>query len=257
MPSGLKNASGQAGGEERVLVAVVRLFSDLERIRKERWYRIPVSARISPFGCRYLALYPTRSCGPMGGKIEYFAPIREVLPVRRRDLLPGEKDHPRAADFYWKVMVGSSRRLEPPVENLCRRRLVFAYTTLSRLHASRELGELFAVPPLEVILARNLRKTGWEFSPQYPVRDKGRIRYRIDFALFPEGSPIALECDHSRWHGKKKRLAADRARDRWLCRHGWRVIRLTEKELLSDGVEVLLREMLRESSLSAPRVSLS
>lgn len=224
---------------------MVRKIADLERFRKERWYRIPVSSRVSPRRCRYLAVYPIRSCGPGGGKIEYYAPIESVVRRRRDRILPGEKSHPRAREVYWKLLLGRPRRLRVPVANLCRRRLTFAYTTLENLRAARELGELFSVPPLEVILADILVRLGVESVPQYAVTDRCRIRYRLDFAVFRAGEKIDLECDHSRWHGVRRRREADRRRDRWLNNRGWRVIRLTEREILSGEAGELVKRTLR------------
>ncbi len=226
------------GDPETVLVGVVRTKADLDRAVKEGWYRIPgtVHFRRRP---RYLALYPVKSCGRAGGKISWYFPVEQAVRRRRIDLLPGEPEHPRAGEWYWKLSLGERVKLSRPVQNRLRRRLAFAYTTLSRLRRAREIGELFGIPPLEEIARRALAAAGIAAREQLVVRNGKKWGYRIDFAVFCRRGKIALECDHSRWHGQPAQRKKDRLRDRRLRRRGWTVIHLPEDAILLEPLAVI------------------
>jgi very-short-patch-repair endonuclease len=221
-----------------VLIGVVKRKKDLEHLRKDRWYRIPshLSFRKSP---RYLAVYPTSRCGSGGGGISFYSTIREITRIRRIELLPEEKSHPRAGEWYWKLHLGPIRRLPHRIENRLRRRVTFAYTTRSRLFQAREIGELFGIPPLEEILRRAIVDNRINPKDQFCVLHKKRCRYRIDFAIFCRKGKIAVECDHSRWHQKPARQKKDRERDRWLKRRGWTVMHFTEGDIMNKRIAVI------------------
>ncbi len=224
---------GEESDPETALVGVVRRKSDLGRAAEEGWYRIPGTVRFRRRP-RYLALYPVRSCGRAGGKISWYAPVVKITRTRRIELLPGEPGHPRAGEWYWKLELGKPVKLPRPVRNRLRRRLTFAYTTIPRLRRAREIGELFGVPPLEEIARRGLAGAGIPAREQFTVRSGKEWRYRIDFAVFCRRGKIALECDHSRWHGQPARKKSDRLRDRRLEKAGWTVRHFSEDAILLE-----------------------
>lgn len=226
------------GDPETVLIGVVRTGADLDRAVKAGWYRVPgtVHFRRRP---RYLALYPVKSCGPAGGGISWYFPVDDVSRRRRIELLPEEGDHPRAGEWYWKLELGERVKLPHPVRNRLRRRVVFAYTTLSRLRRAREIGELFGIPPLEEIARRALAAAGIAAREQVAVRNGKMWSYRIDFAVFCRKGKIALECDHSRWHGQPAQRKKDRLRDRRLRRRGWTVVHLPEDAILLEPLAAI------------------
>lgn len=236
---------------EAVLVGVVRRKPDLDRAVKEGWYRIPgqIHFRRHP---RYLALYPIKSCGRAGGKISWYAPVEEITRHLRRELLPGEPEHPRSGEWYWKLKLGELVKLSHPVQNRLRRRLAFAYTTLSRLRRAREIGELFDIPPLEEIARRALAGAGIPAREQFSVRNGKRCCYRIDFAIFCREGKIALECDHSRWHQQPARRKKDRQRDRRLENRGWTVIHLPEDAILLEPLAAISPLQKLIASLGGP-----
>ena len=67
---------------------------------------------------------------------------------------------------------------------------------------------------------------------------------RVDFA-YP-GVRLLIELDSRRWHGSAQALESDRTRDNRLVLAGWRVIRITWRQLHDDpvGVIALLRGLL-------------
>lgn len=205
---------------------------------RDGWYRIPARIRLRR-RAEYLALYATQRCGREGGRISWYAPIAKVTRRRRASLLPGEPDHLRAGEWYWKLELGERKKLSPPVQNRLRRRLAFAYTTLSRLLRAREIGQLFAIPPLEEIARRALDAAGIPARFQFAVREGRRCRFRLDFAIFCQKGRIALECDHSRWHQQPSRKQQDRLRDRWLRKRGWTVIHFSEDAILMEPLTMI------------------
>lgn len=229
---------GGGADPETVLIGVVRRRADLVRAEREGWYRIPGTVRFRRRP-RYLALYPVRSCGRDGGKISRYWPVTKVSRRRRIDLLPEEPGHPRAGERYWKLELGAPVKLPRPVQNRLRRRLAFAYTTVPRLRRAKEIGELFGVPPLEEIARRGLAGAGISAREQFTVRDGKKWRYRIDFAVFCRRGKIALECDHSRWHGRPAQQKKDLLRDRRLKKAGWTVIHLPEDAILLEPLAVI------------------
>lgn len=60
-------------------------------------------------------------------------------------------------------------------------------------------------------------------------------KYRLDFALFSKsGAKLDIECDGYIFHNNPKAKAKDRARDAFLKKEGWRVVRLAEEDLKED-----------------------
>jgi len=226
-----RRAEGRNPNRNSVLIGVVRRAKDLQLIRKERWYRVPARHRFRR-PVSYIAFYLTAGCGSAGKAISRYAEVKRVSAVPRRTLLPDEKDHPRAEELYLKYELGPVRRLPRRIENRLRRRIFFAYTSLSRLRKAKEIGELFDLPPLEEVMRINLEKSKIAYFPQQCVMEKKKCRYRLDFAIFSPSVKLAVECDHSRWHSRKAQRERDRKRDRWLRRRGWKVLHFSEEDIL-------------------------
>ena len=128
-----------------VLVAVINNAADLRRAAAEGWYRIPQRRAPPRIGADYLAFYQT---GAFNGQEEaqtvtYYAATRRYRLLTRRELLPDESDHPRAADYYYRVEIGPLQRLGQPIPATTFRRITFIHTTLDRLFTARDVRELF------------------------------------------------------------------------------------------------------------------
>jgi hypothetical protein len=82
--------------ESSVLIAVMNHARDLECARDEHWYRIPVRSAPKFFPPDYVAFYLTKPFGQDAFSVRWYAQVRGHELVTRRDLLPGEPDHPRA-----------------------------------------------------------------------------------------------------------------------------------------------------------------
>lgn len=252
-----------------VLVGVLKDRRDLDILKRERWYRIPV--KYAPVrGFQYLAFYQPSSAkaadgGPFsadaprdkaaksksmafeseGKCIRYYARVLGITRAPRRELFPRESAHLRASDPYIRIRIGKLWELSNPIRNTTLRpdpklahgagprRVSFGFTTLARLLASKNILELYGVTPTEEIVGSALHRAGIGAAPEHAISAGGR-RYRLDFAVFCERGRIAIECDNKKAHSGAARKRRDRAKDAALRRAGWTVLRLREREIIFE-----------------------
>lgn len=180
-----------------VLVAVVNNARDLALARERHWYRIPVGRAPRQIAAEYLALYQTSAFGQEGQSIRYFAPILRYHLLTRAELLPDERDHPRAAEQYFKLEIGELQGLERPILNHSHPRLTFLYTTLDRLFQAAEVKDLWLRAAAREKLYAAVRERGLAVECWYPVEMGDRPE--ADLALFgPEGR-LTLYIDEPAW----------------------------------------------------------
>jgi len=216
---------------DTVLVGVLRNRRDRDILFGQRWYRMPlVWAPRRKF--QYLAFYQPAAFGREGKRIEYYGRVVRCSKAKRIKLLPDEPAHPRAGWDYVTVYVGDVRKLDRPVRNVVPRRISFGFTTLERLLKSRDILELYGVVHAERLVAVGLRRAGIRAVPQY--RLKGKRRYCLDFAVFCKKGDVAIECDNKKAHAGSLQRKKDRAKDAYLKKNGWTVIRLPEDDVISD-----------------------
>ena len=132
------------GSSDRVLVAVMNNRRDLAIAREQGWYRIPVKRAPKRVGADYLAFYLTGAFPEeQRHRVLWYAPIRAYRLATRAALLPGEADHPRAQDSYFKIEIGPLQQLARPVISHKLRRITFISTTLTRLLNASEISDLW------------------------------------------------------------------------------------------------------------------
>lgn len=164
-----------------VLVALLNKPRDLEIIRTEHWYRIPVRhAPAHLMQTRYVAFYLTKAFGERKWTIREYAPVRGHELVRRCDLFPEESDHPRARDAYYKLQLGTLIELPRPIVSRHGRRILFIWTTGDKFSRAVELNDLLGRSAADDALWDALKESGIRAERQIVVRDK-RARYRVDF----------------------------------------------------------------------------
>ena len=218
--------------EKQVLIGVVRCKKDLDIILKEHWYRVPLGrCPVQKFA--YLAFYDTSRLGKEGKAIQYYAKVKGVSEVRRVELLPSELEHPRAEEIYRVYQLGRIQRTLQRIENRSRRRISFGFATLQKLLSSEEISQLFDIPPLEDIMAKELERRKIMAYREYPLRLGRMHRYRLDFALIG-AQKIAVECDNEKWHSRAAQRRKDRIRDNILRKKGWTVLRFGSQEVLKS-----------------------
>jgi hypothetical protein len=153
----LDPAEQTASGSPGVLVAVVPSVADWERIQREGWYRIPVQRAPRQIGAEYLAFYHPGCFGALRWSIRSYAAIRQYSLASRRDLVPEEPDHPRAAALYYRLELGPLQALPHPVTSQRLRRVTFVRTDLETLFSANEICDLWRREDPRTRLWRGLR----------------------------------------------------------------------------------------------------
>ncbi len=169
--------------DDRVLVAVMNRPQDFEIARDRGWYRVPEKKAGRGAFFEYVAFYFTTAFPEQKWAIHYYARNLGHELLTRRDLLPGERDHPRAGERYYKLQLGPLQKREPPISSLRWRRVTFIYTTWDRFQAAEEINDLYAEGGEFVDrLYHALRESGLGPERCYPVREAG-VEYVVDLAV--------------------------------------------------------------------------
>jgi len=129
--------------DDRVLVAVVNSPTDWQRVLAEGWYRLP--AKHAPPQVPYidwLAFYFTRAFGGDKWAVHYYSRVIGHELLTRQDMIPTEPNHPRAAEWYYKLILEPPQHKLPPIVADQWRRITFVMTTGDRFEAAREMGDL-------------------------------------------------------------------------------------------------------------------
>ena len=213
-----------------VLVGVLKSKNDRKILLQKHWYRIPI-AFLPKRKFKYIAFYQPVLFGKRGKRIEYYGRITKTEKIKRIDLLPAERLHPRANDDYMKFKFSKIEKLARPIKNIIPRRVSFGFTSLSKLSASRSILELYDVPAIEQIVQKGLDRLGIKTQKEYTISRGGR-RYRLDLVVFCSQGSIAIECDNYKAHSGKQQVKKDETKDAFLGQLGWCVIRLPEKDII-------------------------
>ncbi|OHA21809.1 MAG: hypothetical protein A2849_02660 [Candidatus Taylorbacteria bacterium RIFCSPHIGHO2_01_FULL_51_15] len=227
-----------------VLVGVLKSRADLTILLKEKWYRIPL--RFLPKRLfTHIAFYQPLSLGRKGKRIEYYARVAKREIKKRIELLPRESLHLRAYHDYLKCSFRKVEKLERPIRNTIPRRVSFGFTDLKTLRSAKDILELYHVAPTEQIIEQELQRRNISVTSQYRLslnssfpkgggESSSRRIFRLDLAVFCKNGNLAIECDNRKAHASKRQKLWDTQKDTALKRSGWRVIRLTERDILED-----------------------
>lgn len=249
-----------------VLVAVLKSKDDLKILLKEKWYRIPI-AFLPKRKFTHIAFYQPLKFGKNGKRILYYARVVKREVKKRIELLPSESAHLRARDDYLKCSFLEIKKLKKSIRNIIPRRVSFGFTSLKTLHSARDILQLYHVPPTEQIVERALKRLGIPALSQCRISVNSPLKkgvpessragavyvknktYRLDLAIFCNRGNLAIECDNRKAHSSKLQKLKDKQKDAALKRLGWRVIRLTEKDILDTLVFSISRIQKLVSSL--------
>lgn len=179
--------------DSSVLVVVVRDPRDLAHALEDGWYRIPLDRAPSRIAVEYLAFYQTGSFSE-GERclVRWYAPVQDYRIVERRELLPDEPDHPRAADRYYSIGLGPATALPCPIPSHRLRRITFIPTTLTRLLAAQEINDLWVKTGAQERMWNALQQAGLDAESQFEIAD-GRASYTADFVLPCRRGDIVIE----------------------------------------------------------------
>lgn len=226
-------------GDEVALVAILKSPRDLAFAARDHWYRIP-AAKAPRRAFTHIAFYQP-GCFPEGKRIASYAEVAGRATVRRDELLPGEGG-PAGERLYVKYLLGPLIRLPRPILNTGGTRVCFGFTPLWRLYGAGELYSVFGIAPVENVMSSALARAGLPALRERVVMGRGRLAYRLDFAVFCRRGKLDIECDGRRGHAGPRQHAWDVRRDAWLKRRGWTVLRFGEHEVLYS-VETCLKEI--------------
>lgn len=166
---------------DRVLIGVMTDPHDFELARDAGWYRIPVKhAPASTLDAAVLGFYFTAAFGQERWAIHWYAEVRGHELVLRRDLFPGEIDHPRADRPYYKIQIGPLIRREPPIPSLRWRRIAFLQTTWDRFSAAEEINDLYLSGADGLYVT--LKESGFFPEREYLIKE-GDDAYTADLAI--------------------------------------------------------------------------
>lgn len=230
-----------------VLVAVLKSPADLRRLLDEHWYRIPVDFAPSR-SFSYIAFYQPAIFGSNGKQIRYYARVASRDVAKRIELLPDESNHPRVQAAYIRFGFNKIHTLRRPIKNQIPRRVNFGFTTLKQLRTAENLLEVYGVSPTEQLLAEGLDRLGIPVTSEYPVGYSSG-RFRIDLVVACRNGWLAIECDNDKAHGTSAQKEKDRHKDMVLGYHGWRILRLTETDIMNNLDRSLLRIQVAIASL--------
>ena len=220
--------------DDVVLVALVNQPRDLELVRTECWYRIPVKHAPAHFTqARFVAFYLTKSFAEQKWSICEYAPVRGHELVRRRDLFPEQVDHVRADDAYYKLQLGPLIALPRPIVSRSGRRVLFLWTTGDKFLRAVEINDLFGKSQADDALWNVLKESRIGAERQIFAHD-ARSRYRIDFWI-----PCAL--------GSLAIILADRPR-RLPKGKKWRALQFSDDDVYKRPADCVrkIRHLARE-----------
>ncbi|MDE3090717.1 MAG: hypothetical protein KGJ80_15185, partial [Chloroflexota bacterium] len=154
--------------------------------------------------------------------------------VRRRDLFPEERDHPRADEPYYKLQLGSLIALPHPIISRRGRRVLFIWTTGEKFSRAVELNDLLGKDDTDDALWDALKAAKIGAERQVTVRD-ARSRYRVDYWIPCARGDLAIVLA-----GPPRRLPKG---------HAWRALRFDAEEVIDHPmtcvrkIRLLLREL--------------
>lgn len=169
--------------EDRVLIAIMNNVKDWATVQEEGWYRIPVKkAPQDVLHSTWLAFYFTSKFGADKWAIHYYARILGHEMVSRADLMPHQPNHPRAGNWYYKLMLGPLRHKMPPIISNKWRRITFINTTGDRFENALEINDLFNTESPIGRLYVTLKEKGYQVEQYWTIKEKNTL-YQADLVV--------------------------------------------------------------------------
>src|SRR3990172_1860990 len=165
--------------DSSVLIAVMNSPRDFEIARDEGWYRIPQRSAPKFFPPEFVAFYFTKPFEQDAYSVHWYAKVRGHELVSRRELFPGEADHPHADHVYYKLQLGPLVELPHPIPSKRWRRLTFILTTGERLFGAWEINARVVGSREHDLMWRALKEAGLHAERD----DELPSRQRVDFLL--------------------------------------------------------------------------
>jgi len=223
------------------LVGIIPRKNLWDIIQKKRWYHIPVESapKNAPLA-EYVGFYfPSVFGEAMRYRVSFYAEVKRVDIVKRIELFPEEKEHPRINEDYFQFHLEKIKKLGKPIPSLRWRRIVHIPTSREKLFGAKEINDLYDTSPLEEKMYLEMKKRKIWAERQVYVR-VGEKNFCLDFEIPCHKGKIDVECDGEAYHTLPEALAKDRQRNNQLNSLGWNALRFSGKE-----INRTLRECLR------------
>jgi very-short-patch-repair endonuclease len=218
------------------LVAIMNSLLDFHIAENYNWYRIPVDSApqiVKDETIKYLAFYHTKIFKDEKYSIRWYAKVKNIEIVGRRDLFPEEPKNIKTKKQYYKLNFDSLKQLPNPVISKIGRRIVFIPTNRYKLFNARDINDIFNNSPLDNELWNVLAKKGISAEREYYVNMNDKM-FCLDFAIFCKKGNINVECDGDEFHMKPDAVRKDKKRNNILSSNGWSVLRFTTDEIKYD-----------------------
>jgi very-short-patch-repair endonuclease len=224
-----------------VLVAIMNSKSDFIIAQNYNWYRIPVKSApliVKNREIRFIAFYHTSKFEEEKFTIKWFAKVKQIIVVKRKELLPDIKYDLKAENEYYKIEFEPLCELPKEIISTRHRRLLFISTTIEKLLSAREINYLFNDSPLEDIMWAKFVEKQITAERQFylPVNN---MKYVLDFAIFCKSRNINVECDGDKFHTGKDNVQSDKDRSNILESAGWSILRFTTQKIIWNLNETL------------------
>ena len=244
-----------------VLVAILNTERDLEILRKEGWYRIPVSSaqkwlrnRWPP---KWIAFYQTKVFDSDAYAIRYYARVATIRKRLRSQLLPDEPNNPNAGEWYYQVFLAPLERLPRPIPSRSWRRIVFIPTTWRKFSTAKEVNDLYDESPLEDLLWEQIKRIELTAERQEFIT-ANKTDYALDFAFYCAKGKLDVETDGDTWHADPERIPLDNRRDNDLETSGWSLLRFNgyqlHEEMTKYCVPTIVEKIRRLGGLAEGRI---
>lgn len=118
---------------EELLVGIINNVSDIEILRDQKWYRIPIDTaekflkkRWPP---KWIAFYYSGAIKKRPFLILHYARIKNIIEASRKELFPDEPRNPKSNKKYYKIIFEKLETLPKPILSRRWRRIIFIQTT--------------------------------------------------------------------------------------------------------------------------------
>lgn len=134
-----------------VLVAIMNCKRDMEIVREQNWYRIPVESvekwLKKCWPPEWLAFYQTKVFGSEAHAIHYYARVLNIREVDRFQLFPEEFKpeeckNEQSQKRYYKLELSALEELAEPIAGDRQQRILFIPTTLVKLTTAIGINDL-------------------------------------------------------------------------------------------------------------------
>lgn len=228
-----------------ILIAYIPSGKDLAIAANKHWYRIPCSSKNVPLnirnnGVKLIAFYQPKIFREDAFAVRWFAKVKQVKVVKRKQLLKDEPLNPKSDNKYYKIELEKLYRLPKSIISRRHRRILFITTTFDRFEKAEEINDLFLESPLEEKFWEEFKLNFIPAERQY-MEAVGKNNFYLDFAIFCKNRKLGIECDGDTYHTDKKAVLEDKRRDNQLENRGWNIFRYSTEDVEYKFEESILQ----------------